>query len=414
MTGLLRLAHAHRAARCAAAMGKRKGHGSRLYAVRLGRSVGVYDTWRACSKQVGRPAPVGRAAAGLAPLLRCATLRRSTRACLRAPRVPGGPRPQVLGYSGAQYKSFETAAEAQFYLEGCPTLSAAAWRRHAACAPPAAAAWCSGAAAARRCTEGDQAPAAEACAPPPPAAWCPEPAPGARATGDPCSLVEPSRRYRLVRPLARRWRPGLVGATGAADRRRMRRQEWDGGARGNPGPAGAGAVLYEAGSGGEVGAPARRLRAWPTVCGARTGWPGAQVGRVCVTLGHATNNVAEYHGLLAGLQAALDLGVRRLDVQGDSMLVVNQARRCRAPAARAGCRAARCRPAVRARPPPSAAPRAQVLGTWQCRHPGLQPLHARAVELTQAFDDLTIAHMPRWAWGRAGCLRQACGRLRPP
>ena len=92
MTGLLRLAHAHRVARCAAAMGKRKGHGSRLYAVRLGRSVGVYDTWRACSKQVGRPAPVGRAAAGLAPLLRCATLRRSTRACHARPAsqtVPG-------------------------------------------------------------------------------------------------------------------------------------------------------------------------------------------------------------------------------------------------------------------------------------------------------------------------------------
>ena len=50
-----------------------------------------------------------------------------------------------------------------------------------------------------------------------------------------------------------------------------------------------------------------------------------QVGCVCVTLGHATNNVAEYRGLLAGLQAARDLGVRRLLVTGDSMLVVNQA-----------------------------------------------------------------------------------------
>ncbi len=80
MIGLLRLAHAHRAVRCAAAMGKRKGRGSRLYAVRLGRSAGVYDTWEACSQQVGRLAPVGRAAAGLAPLLRCAALRRGAHA----------------------------------------------------------------------------------------------------------------------------------------------------------------------------------------------------------------------------------------------------------------------------------------------------------------------------------------------
>jgi len=49
---------------------------------------------------------------------------------------------------------------------------------------------------------------------------------------------------------------------------------------------------------------------------------------VCVTLGHATNNVAEYRGLISGLEAARDLGVRRLLVKGDSLLVVNQASIC--------------------------------------------------------------------------------------
>ena len=38
----------------------------------------------------------------------------------------------------------------------------------------------------------------------------------------------------------------------------------------------------------------------------------------------ATNNVAEYEGLLAGLRAAAGLGIRRLIVKGDSQLVVNQ------------------------------------------------------------------------------------------
>jgi probable phosphoglycerate mutase len=76
-------------------------------------------------------------------------------------------------------------------------------------------------------------------------------------------------------------------------------QEFDGGARGNPGPAGAGAVLLHDAS-------------------------GAEVGRVCTALGHATNNVAEYAGLIAGLRAALALGVERLRVLGDSKLVVMQ------------------------------------------------------------------------------------------
>ena len=74
----------------------------------------------------------------------------------------------------------------------------------------------------------------------------------------------------------------------------------DGGARGNPGPAAYGYVL-EAGDG--------------TVLDARG-----------EAIGVATNNVAEYRGLLAGLEAALERGVEEVEVVSDSELVVKQMR----------------------------------------------------------------------------------------
>jgi len=74
----------------------------------------------------------------------------------------------------------------------------------------------------------------------------------------------------------------------------------DGGARGNPGPAAYGYVL-EADDG--------------TVLDARG-----------ETIGTATNNVAEYRGLLAGLEAALERGVEEVEVISDSELVVKQMR----------------------------------------------------------------------------------------
>ena len=74
----------------------------------------------------------------------------------------------------------------------------------------------------------------------------------------------------------------------------------DGGARGNPGPAAYGYVL-EAGDG--------------TVLEARG-----------EAIGVATNNVAEYRGLLAGLEAALERGVEEVEVVSDSELVVKQMR----------------------------------------------------------------------------------------
>ncbi len=72
----------------------------------------------------------------------------------------------------------------------------------------------------------------------------------------------------------------------------------DGGSRGNPGPAAYGYVL-EAEDG--------------TVLDARG-----------ETIGKATNNVAEYRGLLAGLEKAVELGITELDVISDSELLVKQ------------------------------------------------------------------------------------------
>ena len=76
------------------------------------------------------------------------------------------------------------------------------------------------------------------------------------------------------------------------------RLQVDGGSRGNPGPAGAGAVLFD---------PA-----------------GEKKGEVSRYLGETTNNVAEYQALLLGLKMALDLGVKNLEIFADSQLVVQQ------------------------------------------------------------------------------------------
>jgi ribonuclease H / adenosylcobalamin/alpha-ribazole phosphatase len=72
----------------------------------------------------------------------------------------------------------------------------------------------------------------------------------------------------------------------------------DGGARGNPGPAAFAYVLEDE--------------------------DGALLESHGEAIGHATNNVAEYRGLIAGLEAALRHGVDELDVVSDSELVVKQ------------------------------------------------------------------------------------------
>src|SRR5436305_15189402 len=76
--------------------------------------------------------------------------------------------------------------------------------------------------------------------------------------------------------------------------------QFDGGSRGNPGPAGIGVVLRAA-----------------------DGTPVFTLGRF---IGRATNNVAEYTALITGLEEARKLGARRVVVRGDSELIVKQMR----------------------------------------------------------------------------------------
>ena len=108
----------------------------------------------------------------------------------------------------------------------------------------------------------------------------------------------------------------------------------DGGSRGNPGPAAGAAVLY-----------------------AEDGSIVAEVGE---RLGTATNNVAEWHGLLAGLAAAAELGAHHVEVRLDSELVVRQ-----------------------------------LTGVYRVKHPALVPLHARAKTLLRRFATVDIQHVPR-------------------
>src|SRR5690606_27368977 len=112
--------------------------------------------------------------------------------------------------------------------------------------------------------------------------------------------------------------------------------EADGGSRGNPGPAGYGAVVLDAD--GE------------RVLAERKGG-----------LGVTTNNVAEYTGLIEGLRAAAELGATRVDVRMDSKLVVEQ-----------------------------------MCGRWSVQEPGLQPLARRAREVAAGFDGVT-SQWGRWA-----------------
>jgi ribonuclease H / adenosylcobalamin/alpha-ribazole phosphatase len=123
--------------------------------------------------------------------------------------------------------------------------------------------------------------------------------------------------------------------------------EADGGARGNPGPAGYGAVVLD-GDTDEV--LAQRLGA----------------------LGRATNNVAEYQGLIAGLRAAAELGADEVEVRMDSKLVVEQ-----------------------------------MSGRWQIKHPGLRPLAAEAAGLMREFRSVTFTWIPRERNKRADALANA-------
>jgi ribonuclease HI len=108
----------------------------------------------------------------------------------------------------------------------------------------------------------------------------------------------------------------------------------DGGSRGNPGPA-AYAVVVDAAD-------------------------GTRLASLSKYLGQTTNNVAEYQGLLAALEYALEHNCRRLKIISDSELLTRQ-----------------------------------ITGQYKVKNPNLKILHERARELIAQFDAFRIEHVPR-------------------
>jgi len=120
--------------------------------------------------------------------------------------------------------------------------------------------------------------------------------------------------------------------------------EADGGSRGNPGPAGYGALVVDAATGEVLAERAEGI-------------------------GVATNNVAEYHGLIAGLRAARELGATDVQVRMDSRLVVEQ-----------------------------------MSGRWKVKHPALQPLADEAATLVRELGAVRFGWVPRARNTRADAL----------
>jgi ribonuclease HI len=108
----------------------------------------------------------------------------------------------------------------------------------------------------------------------------------------------------------------------------------DGGSRGNPGPAAAAAVLSTP--------------------------DGDVLDEAALTLGRATNNVAEYRGLLLGLERARELGATEIDVVNDSELVARQ-----------------------------------VNGAYKVKHPDMRPLYEEAMQALRGFERWSIRSVPR-------------------
>jgi ribonuclease HI len=108
----------------------------------------------------------------------------------------------------------------------------------------------------------------------------------------------------------------------------------DGASRGNPGPAGIGAVVLS--EAGDV------------------------LAEVAEAIGVATNNVAEYRAAIAGLERCRDLGARDVRVRADSKLLVEQ-----------------------------------LSGRWKVKNPTLIRLHGEARGLATGFDRVRFEHVPR-------------------
>ena len=109
----------------------------------------------------------------------------------------------------------------------------------------------------------------------------------------------------------------------------------DGAARGNPGLAGAGAVLRDEAD-------------------------GSLVSELAVFLGERTNNYAEWTAVALALEEAVLLGATHVDLRMDSQLVARQ-----------------------------------ISGQYRVKHPDLKPIHARVMGLLSRFAGYTVGHVPR-------------------
>src|ERR1700733_5088 len=107
--------------------------------------------------------------------------------------------------------------------------------------------------------------------------------------------------------------------------------EFDGGSRGNPGPAGIGVVIR-----------------------AKDGTTLVTLGRF---IGRATNNVAEYRALITAMEEAKKLGAKKIQIRGDSELIIKQMR-----------------------------------GEYRVKHPDMRDLYEEAQSLIPAFDEVQITH----------------------
>ena len=114
----------------------------------------------------------------------------------------------------------------------------------------------------------------------------------------------------------------------------------DGGSRGNPGPAAYG-------------------------CSIQTP-EGAELEALAETIGVATNNVAEYSAVIAGLRRVAEIGVRAVHVRSDSKLLIEQ-----------------------------------LSGRYKVKNLGLKELHKEAIELARRFDRVTYEHVRREQNARA-------------
>ena len=108
----------------------------------------------------------------------------------------------------------------------------------------------------------------------------------------------------------------------------------DGGARGNPGPAGIGVVLSDP--------------------------DGNELDRANTYIGETTNNVAEYRALILGLERARAIGARELEIVNDSELVARQ-----------------------------------LEGRYKVKNESLRLLHAQALAALEGFDRWSIRSVPR-------------------